>query len=99
MLRTHLRTHSCGELRISDVNSKVNLTGWVQRTREKGPLFFIDLRDRYGVTQILCVFQKGDESLKEAQQFLKSIGREFVISVTGLVLERSSKNANMPTGD
>jgi aspartyl-tRNA synthetase len=99
MLRTHLRTHSCGELRISDVNNKVNLTGWVQKTREVGPLFFIDLRDRYGVTQVLCVFPKGDEALKEAQQFLKSIGREYVISVSGVVSERSNKNSNIPTGE
>ncbi len=94
-----LRTHTCGELRISDAGKQVTLTGWVQRTREVGPLFFIDLRDRYGITQVLCTLQKDGEVKSETQTFLKSIGREFVLKVTGIVSERSSKNSKIPTGE
>ncbi len=94
-----LRTHTCGELRISDTGKQVTLTGWVQRTREVGPLFFIDLRDRYGITQVLCTLQKDGDTKSEAQNFLKSIGREFVLKVTGIVSERSSKNSKIPTGE
>lgn len=94
-----LRTHTCGELRLSDVNKPVTLTGWVHKIKDLGPLFFIDLRDRYGITQVLCAFQKGDGTIKEAHQFLKSIGREYVISVTGIVSERTNKNPKINTGD
>lgn len=91
-----LRTHTCGELRINHVNQSVTLTGWVQRVRNKGSLLWIDLRDRYGITQLIF-----DESSTEASLMDKarSVGREFVIQATGTVIERLSKNDKMPTGD
>ncbi len=91
-----LRTHTCGELRISDVNKQVTLTGWVQRPRDKGSLLWIDLRDRYGVTQLFL-----EEGKSDAAVILnaRKLGREFVIQVTGIVSERVSKNDKMPTGD
>ncbi len=91
-----LRTHTCGELRITDINTQVTLTGWVQRTRDKGSLLWIDLRDRYGVTQLFL-----EEGKSEANQLIiaRKLGREFVIQVTGIVSERISKNDKMPTGD
>ena len=89
------RTKTCGELRISDAGSNVTLAGWVQRTRKMGGMTFVDMRDRYGVTQV--VFNnETDASLCEKANHL---GREYVIQVTGTVAERSSKNANLPTGD
>jgi aspartyl-tRNA synthetase len=91
-----LRTHTCGELRISDVNKTVTLTGWVQRTRDKGALIWIDLRDRYGITQLMLEEGKSDTL---ALQTARQLGREFVIQVQGLVVERLSKNDKMPTGD
>ncbi len=91
-----LRTHTCGELRISDVNKTVTLTGWVQRQRDKGSLLWIDLRDRYGITQLFLEEGKSDPALL-AQA--RTIGREFVIKATGIVAERMSKNDKMPTGD
>lgn len=90
-----LRTHKCGELRISDVDKTVKLSGWVQRSRDLGGMTFIDLRDRYGITQL--VFNT-ETHAKLAEQAGK-LGREYVIQVEGKVAERSSKNANMPTGD
>ena len=89
------RSKTCGELRISDAGSVVTLAGWVQRARKMGGMTFVDMRDRYGVTQV--VFNNElNASLCEAANHL---GREYVIQVTGEVAERSSKNANLPTGD
>ena len=89
------RTNTCGELRISDVGKAVTLAGWVQRSRKLGGMTFIDLRDRYGITQ-LVVEADAPASLVETAT---GLGREFVIQVKGEVVERSSKNAKMPTGD
>ncbi len=89
------RTHTCGELRISNAGENVTLAGWVQRARKLGGMTFIDLRDRYGVTQ-LVVEADADAALVETAA---SLGREFVIQVTGTVVERQSKNPKMPTGD
>ena len=89
------RTKTCGELRLSNVGEVVTLAGWVQRTRKMGGMTFVDLRDRYGITQLVFNNEQ-DEALCEAANHL---GREFVIQVTGKVSERSSKNANIPTGD
>ena len=89
------RSHTCGELRISDVNKQVTLAGWVQRSRKMGGMTFIDLRDRYGITQ-LVFNEEVDAALCESANRL---GREFVIQITGTVNERFSKNANIPTGD
>jgi len=91
-----LRTHTCGELRISDVNKTVTLTGWVQRTRDKGSLLWIDLRDRYGITQLFLEEGKTDASVLTAA---RQIGREFVLKVQGIVVERISKNDKLATGD
>lgn len=91
-----LRTHTCGELRLSDVNKQITLTGWVQRLRDKGSLMWIDLRDRYGITQLFLEEGKSDAALL---QTARELGREFVIKVEGAVAERHSKNANIPTGD
>lgn len=90
-----LRTHTCGELRLDHVNQEVTLAGWVQRVRNKGGLIWVDLRDRYGVTQL--IFEEGstDKALLEKAA---SLGREFVITATGVVIERASKNDKIPTG-
>ena len=89
------RTHECGILRAENVGERVVLKGWVQYRRDFGGLIFIDLRDRYGITQ-LVFNNEVDAQLCEAANHL---GREFVIQVSGKVSERSSKNANMPTGE
>ncbi|MDE6099601.1 MAG: aspartate--tRNA ligase, partial [Paramuribaculum sp.] len=89
------RSNTCGELRISDAGRTVTLAGWVQRSRKMGGMTFVDLRDRYGITQ-LVFNSENDQSLFEAANRL---GREYVIQVTGEVAERSSKNPNLPTGD
>lgn len=89
------RTKKCGELRIENVGEVVTLAGWVQRTRKMGGMTFVDLRDRYGITQI--VFNNENDS--ELTERANRLGREFVIQVKGAVAERSSKNAKMPTGD
>ena len=89
------RTHNCGELRISDVGKAVTLSGWVQRVRDKGGMVWIDLRDRYGITQL--VFEEG-KTQAELLESAKKLGREFVIQVTGNVLERYAKNDKIPTG-
>jgi aspartyl-tRNA synthetase len=91
-----LRTHTCGELRLAHVNQTVTLTGWVQRLRDKGGLLWIDLRDRYGITQLIFDESTTDAALIAAA---KNLGREYVILVTGTVIERISKNDKMPTGD
>jgi aspartyl-tRNA synthetase len=87
------RSHTCGELRLSDVTKEVSLAGWVQTVRKFGSITFVDLRDRYGITQLLF-----SESLN-ADLDANPLGREFVLQVTGKVNERSSKNANIPTGE
>ncbi len=89
------RTHTCGELRIANIDTVVTLSGWVQRIRDFGGMSFIDLRDRYGITQ-LVVDENTDEAVV-AQ--LNKLGREFVIQIKGTVRERSSKNLNIPTGE
>lgn len=89
------RTHTCGELRISDVNKQVTLSGWVQRSRKMGGMTFIDLRDRYGITQLVFNEEVNAELCEQANK----LGREFVIQITGTVNERFSKNAHIPTGD
>jgi len=91
-----LRTNTCGELRISEVGKTVTLCGWVQTLRDKGGVVWIDLRDRYGVTQL--IFEEGQAST-ELIDLATSVGREFVISATGVVTERYSKNDKIPTGD
>ncbi len=89
------RTHTCGELRIADAGKVVTLAGWVQRSRKMGGMTFVDIRDRYGITQI--VFNtEADEALNDAAT---KLGREYVIQITGSVRERESKNKNLPTGD
>jgi len=91
-----LRSHTCGELNIKDVNTDVTLSGWVQKVRDKGGLMWIDLRDRYGITQLLLEEGRSNGELVEAA---RKIGREFVIQVKGKVIERESKNPKMPTGE
>ena len=91
-----LRTHTCGELRLNHVNQQITLAGWVQRVRNKGGLIWVDLRDRYGVTQL--IFEEGSTD-KELLEKAAQLGREFVVQATGIVLERTSKNDKMPTGD
>jgi len=89
------RSNTCGELRISDLQKKVTLSGWVQKTRKMGGMTFIDLRDRYGITQLVS-----DESIdKSIFDQTNELGREYVIQVAGIVIERSNKNKNIPTGD
>ncbi len=91
-----LRTHTCGELNIEHKGQNVKLSGWVQRIRDKGSLLWIDLRDRYGITQL---FLQEGECPAELLEQARKLGREYVIQVEGLVIERESKNPNMPTGD
>ncbi|MBQ4276834.1 MAG: aspartate--tRNA ligase, partial [Bacteroidaceae bacterium] len=89
------RTHTCGELRIEHAGQTVTLAGWVQRTRKMGGMTFVDLRDRYGITQLVFNEEKDAPLTEEANR----LGREYVIQVTGVVSERYSKNKNLPTGD
>ena len=89
------RTHTCGELRIAHVGEEVTLSGWVQRRRDFGAMTFIDLRDRYGITQ-LSFNEELDQGLNTEA---RSLGREFVIKIKGAVIERSNKNTHIPTGD
>ena len=89
------RSHTCGELRASHIGQTVTLAGWVQRSRELGGMTFLDLRDRYGITQVAFNEEWSAELLKAA----RSLGREWVVQIEGVVIERHSKNANMPTGD
>lgn len=91
-----LRSHTCGELRISHVGQTATLSGWVQGIRDKGSLLWIDLRDRYGITQITIETEKAS---KEVVDTARTLGREFVISVSGKVAERYSKSDKIPTGD
>jgi len=87
------RTFTCGELRLADAGKTVTLAGWVQRIRKMGGMTFIDLRDRYGITQL--AFNQGSEAFEKAN----GLGREYVLQVTGKVIERQSKNAQLPTGE
>ena len=90
-----LRTHNCGQLRLSDINTTVQLCGWVARSRDLGGTTFIDLRDRFGITQL--VFNVNENA--DLGAVGQSLGREYVVRVSGLVRERSNKNANIPTGE
>ena len=87
------RTHTCGELRLEQAGREVTLAGWIQTIRKFGSITFVDLRDRYGITQLLF----GEELNKQLDEH--PLGREFVLQVTGKVTERSNKNKNIPTGD
>lgn len=89
------RTHTCGELNIENVNQRVMLSGWVQRSRDLGGMTFVDLRDRYGLTQLAFNMESNADICNEARK----LGREYVIMVEGIVAERSSKNMKMPTGE
>lgn len=90
-----LRTKTCGELRIEDCGKDVTICGWLQRSRDLGSMIFIDLRDRYGITQLVC----DANTDKKVYELAKSLGREYVLQVSGKVSERSNKNKNLPTGD
>ena len=89
------RTKTCGELRLANVNESVTLSGWVQRARKMGGMTFVDLRDRYGITQLVFSEDANAELCEKASH----LGREYVIQVTGIVSERQSKNSNIATGD
>ena len=90
------RTHTNGELRLAHVNQIVTLSGWVQKVRDKGFMMWIDVRDRYGITQLLL---DENRSSKELMEKARQLGREFVVQITGTVIEREAKNKNIPTGD
>ncbi len=90
------RSHNCGELTASHINQEVTLAGWVQKVRNKGFMIWVDLRDRYGITQLIFDEQRTE---KAVQDLAATLGREFVIQVKGTVIERESKNPNMATGD
>ena len=89
------RTNTCGELRLENNNQTVTLSGWVQRSRDLGGMTFVDLRDRYGITQLAFNLEENEGLCLQARK----LGREFVIQVEGTVIERSSKNKNIPTGE
>ena len=89
------RTHTCGELRLDHAGTLVTLSGWVQRTRDLGGMTFVDLRDRYGLTQLAFNMDSDAELCTQARK----LGREFVVKVQGTVRERESKNNRVPTGD
>ena len=93
--RNMFRSHTCGELRISDAGKSVTLAGWVQRARKMGGMTFVDLRDRYGITQLVFNDAVNADLCEQANH----LGREYVIQVTGEVSERSNKNMNLPTGE
>ncbi len=90
------RTHTCGELRLTDTEKQVTLSGWAATIRDKGGLLWIDLRDRYGITQLVF-----DENYTDKKLFdvARSVGREFVLQASGIVIERASKTNKIPTGD
>ena len=90
-----LRTHTCGELRPADIGKSVQLAGWLARSRDLGGMTFIDLRDRFGITQLVFNMEDDPDGCAQARK----LGREFVIRVNGQVMERSNKNLQMPTGE
>ncbi len=90
-----LRTHTCGALTINDLGKEVILSGWVQKSRDLGGMTFIDVRDRYGITQLVFNMEENENLCKQA----RSLGREYVVQVKGTVIERSNKNLKMPTGE
>ncbi|OIQ29359.1 MAG: aspartate--tRNA ligase [Bacteroidetes bacterium MedPE-SWsnd-G2] len=90
------RSHNCGELNESHINNEVTLSGWVQKVRDKGFMVWVDLRDRYGITQLIFDAERTDQTIFEQAQ---KLGREFVVQVSGTVIERASKNPNLKTGD
>ena len=90
-----LRTHNCGELNIDNVNQEVTLSGWIQKSRDLGGMTFIDLRDRYGITQLAFNMETNAELCEQARK----LGREYVIQVKGSVTERESKNKKIATGE
>ncbi len=90
------RSHNCGALNISHINTEVTLAGWVQKSRDKGFMNWVDLRDRYGITQLIFDESRTDKTVFEKA---KTLGREYVIQVKGMVIERESKNTTIPTGD
>src|SRR5438128_285937 len=96
MLQTHLRTHTCGELNKTHIGQSVTLCGWVYKVRELGGMTFVDLRDRYGITQLTF-----NPSVDNSSKILEENGltREMVIKIEGSVVERSNKNSKIPTGD
>ena len=89
------RTKTCGELRLADAGQEVTLAGWVQRTRKMGGMTFVDLRDRYGLTQLVFDESKDAGLCDQANK----LGREYCVQAVGVVSERQSKNPKMPTGD
>ena len=91
-----LRSHNCGELKLSDLNKTVTLSGWVHKVRDKGFIIWIDIRDRYGITQL--VFDE-NRSPKEVFHTAKKLSREFVIQISGKVIKRESKNNELETGE
>ena len=91
-----LRTHTCGELRLSNNDQIVTVAGWVQTIRDKGGVLWIDLRDRYGLVQV--ILEEG-VTLPDLFATARTLGREYVLQTTGAVVERKSKNPNIPTGD
>jgi aspartyl-tRNA synthetase len=90
-----LRTNTCGELTLNDLGKTVTLCGWVQKSRDLGGTTFIDVRDRYGITQLVF----NDETTAVIKEQARVLGREFVIKVSGKVIERSNKNLKIPTGE
>ena len=89
------RSHNLGELTLSDINKEVTLCGWVYKTRDLGGMTFVDLRDRYGITQLAFNLETNKKLCLDA----RSLGREYVVQISGKVIERSSKNLNLPTGE
>ena len=90
-----LRTHNCGELKSSDINKMVTLAGWVQKKRDKGFIIWVDIRDRYGITQLIFDEKR---STKKLYDKAKNLSREDVVQVSGKVIERESKNIDIQTG-
>ena len=90
------RSHNCGELTAAHINTEVILAGWVQKSRDKGFMNWVDLRDRYGITQLVFDESRTDKAVFE---LAKTLGREFVIQAKGIVIEREAKNKSMATGD
>ncbi len=99
LLKNMYRTHNCGELRIENAGQEVTLSGWLHSNRDFGGLTFIDLRDRYGITQLVFNMDSGTDGDASLCEAARKLGREFVLKITGIVRERSNKNPNRPTGD